>query len=313
MNPRILFFMLLFAFVVGCGGGGDEEADLDSSDPAKRIAALQRQVERLKRNDRMKDEYIRTVTRNINEIESRLDSVTRGQVSVTRVMSSNPELRMSSSQTRNMLDDINTLQTAMNRNKAQIQSLRQQVSSSRFKIAELEQLVTTLTNRVAEKDSQIAVLVSRVSELEGTVSRQQATITQQTRTLEEQSRLSAEQQQTIERQQRQLGTGYYTYGTLDGLKRNGLVTERGGFLGIGKETVIAPGYNDDPSKFTEFDIQNENRLVIPHTRSQSIQKILPDRASTSYQLERAATGTTIRIINPGTFWRDKFLVIVLGG
>lgn len=312
MNPRILFFALLFAFVVGCGGQGDEEADLESSDPAKRVAALQRQVERLKRNDRMKDDYIRTVTRNINEIESRLDSVTRGQATVARVMSTNPELRMSTSQTQNMLDDITTLQTAMTRNKSQIRDLRQQVSSSRFKIAELEQLVTTLTSRVAEKDSQIATLVSRVSELEGTVSRQQATISQQTQTLEEQSRLSAEQQQTIEQQRRQLGTGYYTYGTTDGLKRNGLITERGGFLGIGKEIVVAAGYNDDPGKYTECEIQTEDRIVIPHTRSQSIKKMLPERVAASYQLERSATGTTIRVINAGTFWRDKFLVILLG-
>jgi chromosome segregation ATPase len=300
------------AFVVGCGGKGDEDADLNSSDPQKKMAALQRQVDRLKKTDRMKDEYIRTVTRSINEIETRLDSVTRGQVSVTRVMSANPEMRMNRSQSQNMLDDISSLQTSMSRNKSQIRALRQQVSSSRFKIAELEQLVTTLTTRVADKDSQIATLVGRVSELEGTVTRQQATISQQSLTLEEQTRRSAEQQQTIEQQTRELTTGYYTYGTLDALKRKGLLVERGGFMGIGKETTIAPGYNTDLSKYSEFEIQSEARISIPHARGQSILKMLPERSSTSYQLERGASGTAIRIVNTQTFWRDKFLVVELG-
>jgi len=308
MRPLFVVVAFLCAVLTGCGRHGGEA---EVTEEQKKIAQLQRDLDRMARSAEMKDQYIRSATRTVNEIEGRLDSVTRTQTTVTRLINTNPETGGNQSQRQRMLDDVTAMQEAMTRSRGQVRNLREAVRSSRYRISELERLVTTLGERVAQKDSQITVLTLRVEGLEQTVARQQQQIQEQTRQIEEQERVSREQTAQLARQEQELHTGYYEYGAGDALAHKGLIEWRGGVLRMGRSVVLKPGYNDDKDRFTPIDLRITGEILIHHRSGERVSALLPERSAASYRLERESEGTTIKIVEPDVFWRDKFLVVLL--
>ncbi|MEE1118964.1 MAG: hypothetical protein U0K90_03445, partial [Bacteroidales bacterium] len=102
-------------------------------------------------------------------------------------------------------------------------------------------------------------------------------------------------------------TAYFAIGTKKELRTKNIVDRKGGFIGIGKATVLAN--NSDFAAFTKIDTRNTQEIPLTGKKI----KIVTPHAETSYSLEGdPKRPTSIRIINPDLFWKaSKCLVIMV--
>jgi hypothetical protein len=102
-----------------------------------------------------------------------------------------------------------------------------------------------------------------------------------------------------------LNAAYYTLGTSQALRESGVITQKGGFIGIGKTRTINEAVN--LKNFTRVDIREFSKL---ETNTDRIEIVTPHPAE-SYRLNNAdPKNIVIEITQPDVFWKSsKFLVV----
>jgi len=104
----------------------------------------------------------------------------------------------------------------------------------------------------------------------------------------------------------EMNSVYYSYGTEEELRDNGVIEKKNGFMGIGKKTSLKDDLNDqyftrvDGTKVSTIKIVGEDmRFITYHPKS-------------SYQLNPSGNGTTIKILDHSEFWKiSKYLVVIV--
>jgi hypothetical protein len=94
---------------------------------------------------------------------------------------------------------------------------------------------------------EIASLTSTVAGLQTDVQRGQEMI--------------AEQQGVIETTTKELGTVYYVVATKDQLKERGIITEKGGFIGLGKTPQLTASFNEGDFTVIDTNVSTEIPLT----------------------------------------------------
>jgi len=117
---------------------------------------------------------------------------------------------------------------------------------------------------------------------------------------------NAEQNSQIVRSIQEANTAHYMIGTLKDLKKQNIINEEGGVLGIGKRPVLNNDLKTDG--FTKIDFRKVTVLPINSKEA----KLLTIHSTQSYKFERDKNKVKqLTITNPNEFWRlSKYLVIV---
>lgn len=198
-----------------------------------------------------------------------------------------------------VLTRIATLKGAIERTKERIQDLDSRLKNSRIKIVGLERMIAGLRKTAAEKEDQIAQLSAQV----GTLQTQVTGLT--TEVQEQQQDLTAKQQELADRQH-ELATIFYTMGTKKELTRNGVVTSKGGVLGLGKTLKPTGTFNE--TAFTPLDTDQDNVIRIPSDKAQ----VLSAQPVTSYVIQPVGKDLVeLRILDAKEFRKIKHLVILM--
>jgi hypothetical protein len=118
---------------------------------------------------------------------------------------------------------------------------------------------------------------------------------------------STERQKTIEDQTKKLNTAYYTTGTFRELKDKQVLTKEGGVLGMGREKVLKPGFNNNA--FTAIDVTQVKDIPLSSTGAQ----VITNHPADSYTIEiKGDKVSDLRILDPDKFWAaSKYLVVVV--
>ena len=101
-----------------------------------------------------------------------------------------------------------------------------------------------------------------------------------------------------------LNTAWYTYGSKSELLANGVLTKEGGFIGIGKNTVLKDDFNK--SYFNEVKIDEFVEIVMGVKSA----KFITSHPTESYELKGEDKIEKLKILNPDLFWSNsKYLVL----
>ena len=261
-----------------------------------KIAEMENELDNLRSEKHLADSLQNEFYRFLNEIENNLSEIKQKERIISDVASERP---------RNLQDkirhDLAEIGDLMEKNRArlnELENVRRQLRAANVNTQRLQEMIDSLTRRVEEQEAQIRELQER---LRVANERIEVLTTENRQITEDNERKQAK----IDEQIVELNTGYYTMGTAAALREAGVITQRGGFIGIGRTRTI----NEEAAlrNFTRVDIREFKRL---ETNSERIEVVTPHPAE-SFRIDNSnPKNLVIEITNPAVFWKSsKFLVI----
>ena len=232
----------------------------------------------------------------LNEIEENLATIKSKEKMISQVAGERPQTPQ-----QKILQDLADISTLMDRNRnrlAELENLRRQMRNANVNTEKMQGMIEALEARIAEQEQQIKELQEQLR-----IANERIDVLKvENLQLEEDK---ARKQATIEEQTVALNTGYYTMGTTQALREAGVITQRGGFIGIGRTRTV----NEEASlqNFSKVDIRQFTRL---ETNSEKIEIITP-HPTESYRINNTdPKNMVIEITNADVFWKSsKFLVV----
>lgn len=233
----------------------------------------------------------------IAEIQDSLNAISLGSSVDMNSGGLGHERDLTGPNNREALDRISLLRASISRNKDRIQALEGDLKKSGVQVKGLSKLIANLKTDVAAKEQVIAQLSGQVDSLQTTVAGLQTDLTQTQETVRV-------REQTLEERRRELATVYVAVGSRKDLTTSGVITAKGGVLGMGK-TLKPTGVMKD-ELFHAIDTDAE---TVVHTNAPKVQ-VLSAQAPDSYELRLVEGKMELHILNPSEFRKVKQLIIV---
>ena len=260
------------------------------------LSQMEAQKNTLTENITARDSVIVEWVTTFSEIERNIAMI-KEKENIISMNSSNNEL--SKDKRQRVLDDIQYINTLLEANKQKIASLTAQLKKSggtikvlEHKIVELEASVkqseieiSDLKNTLVSKNFEIDQLNTQNSELQSTIVQKEETITKQTN---------------------EMNKAFYACGTTKQLKAKGLLTKKGGFIGLGKTKSLSSSISD--SAFVQIDITITKLIPVNSKKA----KLISEHSANSYQFIRDKNNKieSIEIKDPALFWKiSKYAVV----
>lgn len=283
---KILILLCLGASIFSCNTETEKKAMMADS-----LAAVNNNIaNELKEKDSIlntKEAAMTEFIQSFNEIQENLNAIKEKE----KIISTNSGTDIKKSEKDQVISDIQTIYDLLNKNKEKVANLSKKLKASNLKVQELELAVANLTNQLTEKEAEIASLQQQLEKLSGDFSNLNVKYNQEK---------AASEQKT-----EKLNTAYYVVGTSKELKKNGVITQEGGFIGLGRvaelNTTLDPGY------FTKIDITEVKDIPIGGKQV----KLITSHPAGSYKMVEGATATIkLSITDAEKFWSiSKYLII----
>ena len=260
------------------------------------LSQMEAQKNTLTENISARDSVIGEWITTFSEIEKNIAMIKEKQ-NIISMNSSNNEL--SKDKRLQVLDDIQYINTLLEANKQKIASLTAQLKKSGGTIKALENKITELEASVKQREIEI-------SDLKNTLVSKNFEIDQlNTQNAELQSTI-VQNEEKITKQTYEMNKAFYACGTTKQLKANGLLTKKGGFIGLGKTKSIAGSFSD--SSFVQIDITKTKFIPVNSKKA----RLISEHPVNSYQFIRDKNNKieTIEIRDPALFWKiSKYAVV----
>ena len=271
---------MAFAVFASCGGNDKKPVttNFEQNDSLQKIIS-QKDNEI---NDMMETfNQIQEGLREINEAENRVNIVKDGEGSDKR---------------RQIVENIQFIQSTMKQNRALIEKLRQQMRESSIKGDQLRKTIDDLVKQIEEKDQELRQLRAELDAKDIHIAELDKAVNSLNDNVASLQTESSQKTETINSQDKQLNTAWFAFGTKKELKEQRI---------IDGSKVLSGSFNKN--FFTKIDIRIEKEIKL-YSKSA---KILTMHPSGSYTLDRDANKQyVLRISNPQLFWStSKYLVI----
>lgn len=223
-----------------------------------------------------------------NEIHENLKEI-KAKEKIISTSSKGSDLKKSEKD--QIIGDIQTIYNLLNKNKQKVASLNKKLKESNLKVDELQSAIVNLTSQLDEKEAEIAELKSKLEKLN--VDFHNLSIRY------------SEQKQESELKTEKLNTAYYVVGTIKNLKRDGVIAQEGGFIGIGKVAELNASL--DPGYFTQIDITKVTDIPVS---GRKVKVITPHPADSYKLVDGVSSVIKLVILEPEQFWStSKYLII----
>ena len=277
---KFLLFALVLAAFASCGSNEKkpQTQNVEQNDSLQKIIS-QKDNEI---NDMMETfNQIQEGLREINEAENRVNIVKDGEGADKR---------------RQIVENIQFIQSTMKQNRALIDKLRQQMRESSIKGDQFRKTIEELVKQIDEKDKEMQRLRAELDAKDIHIAELDQTVSNLNDNVSSLKTESSQKTETINSQDKQLNTAWFAFGTKKELKEQRI---------IDGSKVLASNFNKN--FFTKIDIRIDKEIKL-YSKSA---KVLTMHPSSSYTLERDANKQyVLRISNPQIFWStSKYLVI----
>jgi hypothetical protein len=280
-SPTIFLFALI-AFA-SC------KSDTSNTKENQEIVRLRNEIRNLELAQAEKDALINESLDLFNEIQENIARIQNKEVEI-RLMAEGG--KNNTNQREWMLQELQKIQILREENARKIKSLNTQIQGKENQIGQLHQMTENLQERIVAQDELILTLRNILVNQD-----------------EEYSKLFdayMEQADLAEKSRKELSRAFYVYGSLDELKKNNVVVQTKGFIGMGKKSSSKDGFNED--YFTPIDKFEKKNIQIIGKKIQ----IISDHPSSSFTIIDNGNNKTISISNPYEFWKiSKYLVVVV--
>ena len=235
----------------------------------------------------------------IAEIQDSLSVILPEEERITRI-SRNAEMgSVTQTQKEQMLGTIDDLKQSVGNTRQKIDDLEKSVSKNKTEMASLKRVIDNLKKSVTEREETIQRLTGDVNSLTSTVAVLQSDVKRGQETI-------AEQQGVIDTRTKELGTVYYVIGTKDRLKKVGVITEKGGFIGLGKTPQVSASFNQ--GDFTAIDTNQFTEIPLSGAKPQ----VLSAQSKASYDLLKVSDhASKIVIKDAAEFRKVKYVVVMV--
>lgn len=283
-----LMMILVAAFTAcnndnnGTGGAGDS-----LTDPA--TLKLQQQNAELQAELQERQAAVDSFVFAFNEIQDNLNTIKEKEKIVANVSKEGNAKKMEDQ----IIEDIQLIYELMEKNRQRVNSLNGKLKKANVKIEELEKMIANLNAQLQAKDDEIAELKSRLERMDIEIN--------------ELILANAVKEQQIADQTTRLNTAYYAYGTAKELRRQGVITKEGGFIGLGKSESMMKDFNKN--YFTKINITETTSIPLAAKKA----RLLTSHPSGSFKLE-GPEGKVEKLIitKPEDFWStSKYLVVII--
>lgn len=261
------------------------EADTNST----QLSSLQNKINQLELDNSMKDSVINESLAFFNEIKSNLEAI---GIRRDEIRDTYGDGEISGDDKEWVLAEIQHINYLRDDNSHKVRQMKNKLKKNSLQIKELEVMIESLMKEIQWKDDQIAMLQSELNILD----------------LEYSALFDAYQEQVIKLDSatNEMNTVYYSYGTENELKENGVIEKKNGFLGIGKKTALKDELND--KYFTRLDATKKSAIKI----FSDDMHFITYHPKNSYQIVPNGKVTIIKILDHSEFWKlSKYLVVVV--
>jgi DNA repair exonuclease SbcCD ATPase subunit len=261
-----------------------------------KIAEMENELANLRNEKHVADSLQNEFYGFLNEIENNLAEIKAKERIVSQTANEKPQNMQE--KILSDLDDISKLMAKNRQRLNELENIRRQLNAANVNTQKLQDMIDALTARVEAQEAEIAELREQLKIANEKI----GVLTDENRQISEDNQ---RKQAKIDEQVIELNTGFYVTGTTQELRTNGVITQKGGFIGIGKTNTI----NQDAAlrNFTKIDIREFKKL---ETNSDKIELITP-HAPESFRInDENKKNLVIEITNPELFWKSsKFLVV----
>jgi len=237
---------------------------------------------------KQKEELLTAYIKSFNEIQDNLNQIKSKEKAIA--MNSH-SMELQNSNKDQILQDIQYISDLLDKNKAALTSMSLKFKEVTFKNNEMEKLNSHLVAQVADKEREITFLRNKLNPLYP----EPDVLTVSSAKPDPNTAL--------------LNRVYFTLGTHDGLKKRGLITEKGGVIGIGKRTEVNPDMIK--GMFSILDMEETKEISIAANEV----KLITMHPADSYKLENKDLKIKkLVILDPKEFWSiSKYLIIQISG
>jgi uncharacterized coiled-coil protein SlyX len=251
-----------------------------------------------KQNDSIRTAF-EMATATISDIQTNLDSIDSG---ISAQLLASGETPQANGDTRTqVVTRIKDIKNRIAVDKKRIAVLEKQLANSNVNIKGLNDMVATLKKTLEEKEKVVQELSAQIGLYADSLSTERK-YSRETIAMKES--VIAEKQTIIEHLAKDINTIYYAAGTRKDLAKKGIIKRVGGFLGIGRMSVVQ---KPDLAKYENFDLVQFDSITFPATKGGY--SILTNQATDSYLVEKSGETFILNIIDKELFRKHKFLVI----
>jgi chromosome segregation ATPase len=291
MNKNQFCFAVVLTLFVGlfssCGTGSGEEYEKVRTENDELKAKIQKD-----------SSYLVQMNSEMQELYSNLDSMRAREERIRQTASRMQGGQLSGEGSASIDRAFADMEKLNAENQQKIAALQAKLKASGNNNALLKRTLDELEKQIADKNTQINDLQATVAALQGELDEAKKNIATTTTKLQETEAVVVERENKI-------AEAFYTIGSRKDLEKSGVITAKGLF---NKNKDLAGDI--DEAKFTKVDSRNVNEIEIGDHKAKRIE-LVPARSASSYQLVENGKSTTLKISDPASFWRTKYVVIVV--
>lgn len=244
---------------------------------------------------REKDSVIKEIFTSMEEIESEIDKVKQDQ-GVASI--SNTDAELTESQKDKIIRDVNMLHALLEENRKQIEEYKSTVSKYKKSESRYAKDIERLEGLLAEKETSLEGLKTLIAQMDIDINRLNYTVD----SLKIQN---FAQEDVIKTKDQKLQTAWYITGTRKELKEKGVISPKGGVLGMGKTSTV--NNEIDNSQMNTVNIYQTTSIPVNAKKA----KLISVHPSSSYSFKKVGDEVaSIEILNADEFWKNtKYLVL----
>jgi uncharacterized coiled-coil protein SlyX len=249
-------------------------------------------TEQLIERDSMINDWLTT----FDEIERNLNAIKQKE-KIINMQTSDSEFPKGKKE--QVLEDIKYINTLIDENKKKIAYLNSQLKKS-------GNTITGLQARITELEASMQQYETAITELKATLTKKDFEIEQLNTRMFALKDTLIFKDETINNQTDKLNQAFLATGTYKDLRDRGLVSQEGGFLGIGRKESLKEDFPD--SLFEMIDVTETKTIPVNSRKA----KLITEHPTNSYQLVRENENTIayIEIKDPSEFWKiSKYAVV----
>ncbi len=253
---------------------------------------VQTQNDSLKTILHQQNEEINLFVSDFNDIQSNLSQIRQKEHWITINAKEGKKVK------DKIQDDIQLIYSLLKENISKVNHLNKKLSASSSKNKALKRLITSLQNQIKEQGAEIITLNQKLKSLNIEIMNLDGE-------LDEAYYLLSEKEDLIQQQTEEINTAYYVVGTSKELKKNKIITKKGGFIGIGRQSKIDNDFNKE--YFTKINISDFEQVPIFAKKL----KLISTHPEKSYELTKGKSNIDyLVILDKKAFWSvSKYLVI----
>ena len=282
--PALLIIGMTTILLASCARGPSPEEVAAKAENARLISDLQG-----------RDSLISEMTRSFDEIESNIQLMDERE----QILAANTsEQQIGASKKDKIVRDLQLMNGLMKESRARIEELTTRLDKSNIDAKGLRKKLKELDLQLAHRDSMITNMK------DGLLARD-FRIEQINSDLDSIELVVAKREAVIDQQTAELNKAYYLMGTRDELEAKGVLTQEGGFVGIGKHTAL----NSEalPTSFTQTDVRELHRIPVQAKKA----VLVTEHPTSSYEMVKEDEMIAyLEIKDPEAFWKLSRYAVV---